>query len=89
MNEAALMHSANCIRERDRDAQEFRYVQRSAEQSIEWLAAGVLENQRHTIVLAGQRDWSRCPGSVEFGFEGKFMFEPLEALERRVFRGDK
>ena len=39
MNKAALMHSANCIRERDRDAQEFRYVQRSAEQSIEWLAA--------------------------------------------------
>jgi hypothetical protein len=89
MNKPALMHSADCIRERDRDAQELRYFQWSAEQSIERLASGVLEHQRHAIILATQRDWPRRPGSIKFSLERKFMFEPLDAPERRVFRSDK
>jgi hypothetical protein len=38
MDKGALMHLADCIRERDRDAQECRYFQWSAQQSIERLA---------------------------------------------------
>jgi hypothetical protein len=36
-----------------------------------------------------QRDWSRRPVSVKFGFERKFVFKPLDATERRFFRGNK
>jgi hypothetical protein len=51
MDKAALMHSADCIRKQDRDAQEFGYFQWLAEQSIERLTAGVLEDQRPAIIL--------------------------------------
>jgi hypothetical protein len=89
MDKASLMHSADRSRERDRDAQEFHYFQWSADQSIERLAAGILEHQRHAIVLPGQPDRPRRPRSIKFGFERILMFELLQATERGVFRGDK
>ena len=76
-------------RERDRDAQEMRYVQRPAEQPIERLAAGILEHQRHAVVVVRQRDRSRRPVSIKFGLERIFVLEPLDATERGVFRGNK
>lgn len=41
------MHVTERFCERDRDPQKFRYFQRSAEESIERLAAGILEHERH------------------------------------------
>jgi hypothetical protein len=49
MDQAALMHSAERSRERDRDAQELRELQRSAKQSIERHTAGILKHQRHAF----------------------------------------
>jgi hypothetical protein len=72
------MHSAERSRERDRDAQELRYVQCSAKKSIERRTAGILKHQRHAIVVARQRDWARRPVSVKLGFKRIFVLEPFE-----------
>src|SRR5258705_13459850 len=58
MDEATLMHMAERARERDRDAQEMRYVQWPAKQSIERRTAGILKHQRHTAVIVRKRDGS-------------------------------
>ena len=78
MDKASLMHAADRICERDRDAKEFNGLQRSTEQAIERLAAGILEQQRRAAVLVGQRDWARRPGSVKLGRERVFVFQALE-----------
>jgi hypothetical protein len=79
MDQASLMHSAERARERDRDAQERRYVKWPAKQSIEWRTAGILKHQRHAVVEVRQRHWSRRPVSVKFGLERIFVFKPLDA----------
>ena len=58
-----------------------RYVQWSAKQPIERLAAGILEHQRHAAVVVRQRDRSRRPVSIKFAFECIFVFKPLDATE--------
>src|SRR5882762_10770099 len=83
------MHLAESRRERDCDAQEMRYLQWSAKQSIERRTAGILKHQRHALVVVRQRDWSRRPVSVEFGFKRIFVFKPLDGTERGFFRGNK
>ena len=52
MNEASLMHPSEDSRQRNSDAQEFRYLQWLAEQSIERLSAWILQHQRHAVVVA-------------------------------------
>ncbi len=89
MDKPLLMHSAERPRERDRDAQERRYVQGSAEQSIERRAARILKHQRPAVIVVRQRDRSRRPVSVKFGSERIFVFKPLNATERSFFRGNK
>src|SRR3984957_9323430 len=89
MDQAALMHSAERSRERDRDAQELQELQRSAKQSIERHTAGILKHQRHAVVVARQRDRSGRPVGVKFTFEPIFVFKPLDATERAFFRGSK
>ncbi len=83
------MHLAERPRERDRDAQEMRYVQWPAKQSIERRTAGILKHQRHAVVVVRQRDWPRRPVSVKFVLERIFVFKPLDATERGFFRGNK
>jgi hypothetical protein len=89
MDKATLMHMAERPRERDRDAQELRYVQGSAEQSVDRRTAGILKHQRHAAVDVRQRDWSRRPVRVKFSFERIFVFKPLDATKRRFFGGNK
>jgi hypothetical protein len=83
------MHLAERPRQRDRDAQEMRYVQGSAKQSIDQRTAGILKHQRHAVVVVRQRDWSRRPVSVKFGLERIFVLKPLDATERGFFNGNK
>src|ERR1700682_5623196 len=89
MDQASLMYLAKRSRERDRDAQEMRYLQWSAKQSIERRTAGILKHQRHAVVVVCQRDWSRRPLSVKFALERIFVFKPLDATGRVFTRGDK
>src|SRR5712672_3004284 len=89
MDEATLMHMAERARERDRDAQEMRYVQWPAKQSIERRTAGILKHQRHTAVIVRKRDGSRRPVGVKFGLEGVFVFKLLDATGRSFFCGNK
>src|SRR5882724_1826323 len=89
MDEAALMYSAERARERDRDAQEMRYVQLPAKQSIERRTAGILKHQRHTAVFVRKRDGSRRPVGVKFGFERIFVFKPLDTTGRPFFCGNQ
>ena len=89
VDEASRMHLAERGRERDRDAQEMRHVQRPAKQSIERLTAGILKHQRRAAVVVRKRDGSRRPVGVKFGLERIFVFKPLDATERGFFRGNK
>src|SRR6202040_2210774 len=89
MDETSLMHPAERPRERDRDAQEMRYVQWPAKQSIGRRTAGILKHQRHAAVVVGKCDRSRRPVNVKFGLERIFVFKPLDATERGFFRGNK
>ena len=83
------MHLAERPRERDRDAQEMRYLQWPAKQSIERRTAGILEHQRHAAVVVRQRDRPRRPVRVKFSLERIFVFKPLDAIDRRLFSGGK
>ncbi len=89
MNKSSLMHLAERARERDRGAQKYCQFQRSTEQAVERFTARVREHQRQAVVVAGQCDWPRRPGSIQFGSERIFVFEPLEARERGIYRGDE
>jgi hypothetical protein len=89
MDEATLMHMAEGARERDRDAQEMRYVQWPAKQSIERRTAGILKHQCHTAVIARKRDGSSRPLGVKFGLERIFVFKSLDATGRGSFCGNK
>jgi hypothetical protein len=60
-----------------------------AEQSIEDHTARVLEQQRQAVVVAGDFDWVRGPGSIKVGPERVFMFESIEARKRGIFRRDQ
>jgi hypothetical protein len=82
MNKSSLMHLPERARERDRNAQKYCQFQRSTEQAVEGFTARVLEHQRQAVVVAGQCDWPRRPGSIQFGSERIFVFEPLEARKR-------
>ena len=59
------------------------------QQPIDRRTPGILEHQRHAAIVARQRDWSRRPVSIKFGFQRMFMFKPLNATERAFFRGSK
>jgi len=78
VDEASLMQPAECRRDCDRKAQKLCDVQRAANQSVERLTAGILEHERHAIIVFRQRDWSCRPASVELVFERTFMFEPFD-----------
>jgi hypothetical protein len=81
------MHAAQRARERDPDAQNFSECQGSTDQSIERFATGILEHQRHAVLVAGEFDRPRRPRTVEVGFECILMFEPLEGRGQAVARG--
>ncbi len=89
MDQASLVHSAERTRERNRDAQEMRYVQWPAKQSIERRTAGILKHQRHAVVVMCQRDRSRRPVSVKFSLERIFVFKPLDTTGRGFLCGNK
>ena len=89
MDQAPLVQMSERPRQRNRDAQEMRYVQRSAKQPIERCAAGIFKHQRHAVVVERQRDRSCRPGSVKFGFERIFVFKPLDASGRAFIRSNK
>jgi hypothetical protein len=89
MDQAALMHTAERPRKRDCDAKKMRYRQWSANQSLERRAAGILKQQRHAIVVVRQRDWSRGPVTVKFGFQRIFVFKPRDATERGFLCGNE
>ena len=78
VDQPVCVHLGDGVCKRDGDAQEWRDVQWPAEQTVKGLAAGVLEHQPDLVIVAGQCEWARCPGSVEIGFERIFVVEPLE-----------
>jgi hypothetical protein len=80
------MRLAQCFGERDRDAQKPGYSRWPAEQSIEDRAPRVLKYQRQAAAVAGKCDWARHPGDIQVGPERAFVFEPIEAAGRGIFR---
>src|ERR1700722_4960827 len=87
MDQASLMHPAEHARERDRDAQEMRYIQWSAKQSIDRRPAGILKHQRHAVVVMRQCDWSRRPRIVQIVLQSVFVSETIEAVRSLLRNG--
>ena len=82
------MHPPKRARERDRDAKEFRCMQRLAKQPVERRSAGILQHQRHAVVEVRQRDGLGRPVGVKLGLERVFVLEPFDRAQRRFFRGN-
>jgi hypothetical protein len=78
VDQPAHVHLADCRRERDRDAQKLRHIHRLAEQLIERLAAGILEQQRRSIAFAAKRERPRRPRGVERVPQFIFMGKAIE-----------
>jgi len=90
VDEASLMHAAERARERDRDAQEMRYLQWSAKQSTERRTAGILKHQRQAVVVVRQRDWPAPPSQRQVRALSAYSCSSrLNATERAFFRGNK
>jgi hypothetical protein len=83
VNQASLMHLAERRRQRNRDVQEMRRVERPAKQPIERRTPGILKHQRYAAVAVCQRDRSCRPVSFKFALERVFVFKPLDTTERR------
>ena len=75
-------------RQRDREAQESRQLQRLAEQSIEGIAAGILQHQHPAAVVADERQRPRRPGGIELLRESELMLE-LSKSRGGLLRGDR
>jgi hypothetical protein len=56
------------------------------EQSIERLTARILEYQRWSVVVMGEREWPCRPRPIELRPERVFVLEPPESRGRWIFR---
>lgn len=81
-NEPARIHdlieafAVDCIREGDRNAQKLRYLQWFAEESIERLAARVVEYEHRVPIAARERNRPRSPFRVQLACEFVFVHDP-------------
>jgi hypothetical protein len=65
VDKTALVQSAHCAGNTDRQPKEFLYRQRAIEQPAEQLAARVFEHERGPPLIAKQGNWLRRPIPIE------------------------
>jgi hypothetical protein len=76
MDEALVMHPTERIREGDRNAQKLGYLQWFAEESIERLAARVVEYEHCVPIVARERNRQHSPFRVQLACELVFVHDP-------------
>jgi hypothetical protein len=54
-------------RETNGDTQKLGHRHRSSQESLEWLAARVLEHEHGPPLMLGKRERSHSPGGIEIG----------------------
>ena len=87
MDEAALVRLAQRGGDADGEAQEASRFHRRADQALERLAAGILEQQRRSTAFAGKCERPCRPCGVEFVPQFIFMSEAIERRRWRALRG--
>ena len=87
VDEAALVRLAQRGGDADGEAQEASHLHRFADESLERLAARILEQQRCSTAFAGKRERPRRPCGVEFVPQFIFVSEAIERGRRRALRG--
>jgi hypothetical protein len=80
------MNLTECCRQTNGDAQEVRQLERAAEQPIEGVAAGVLQHGHSPPRAASESQRPHRPPGIQFGREGVFVLEPVEACRCRPVR---
>jgi hypothetical protein len=78
MDQPSSVHLTYRRRESNGDMQELAYLHRPAEQPLERLTAGVLEQQHEPSLAANKADRPRRPGGVKVSPQRVFMLEVLE-----------
>jgi hypothetical protein len=80
------MDLAKCGRQASGDMQEARQLERWTEDSIQGLAAGVLQHEQRPPLVASEGQRPHRPPGIQFGGEGVFVLEPVEACRCRPVR---
>src|SRR5258706_10253763 len=70
----------------DCQAQEEIHLERHAEQSLERLAAGILEHQRGPAALTKQLEWTHRPRPVQLLLQSIFVSKTIQSGRRRMLR---
>ena len=71
----------------DGELQKALHLQGRSEQSVERLAAGVLEHQHALPAFADERERSHRPRPVQFVLQSVFVSKAIEGGRRRMLRG--
>ena len=87
VDEAALVDLAEGRGDRDGEAQKAPHLHGRAEQSVERLAAGVLEHQHGPTAFAHELERPHRPRPVQLILQSVFVSEAIEGGGRRVLRG--
>ena len=87
VDEAAPVRLAQRGGDADSEAQEASRFHRRADESRKRLAAGILEQQRRSTALAGERERPCRPCGVELVPQFIFVGEAIEGSRQRALRG--
>ena len=82
VDDAALVQLAQCRDDADGEAQEACNLHRCAEQSVQRLAARILEHQHDLAALAHQLERAHGPGAVELVPQSIFVGEAIDTARR-------
>ena len=88
VDKAAPMQLSERRRQRDGEAEELRQLKRLAQHPLEGIAAGVLQRQHPTAVVADECQRARRPGRIELLRESELMLE-LSKSRGGLLRGDR
>ena len=88
VDKAAPVQLSERGRQRDGEAEKSRQLQRLAQHPLEGLAAGVLQHQHPTAVVADECQRARRPGWIELLRESELMLE-LSKSRGGLLRGDR
>jgi hypothetical protein len=89
VDEAAPVDLCEGPGDRDSDAQKTPHLHGHPEQSVQRLAAGVLEHQHDPTAFADELERSHRPSAVQFVPQSVFASEAIERGRCRLFRGGK
>jgi hypothetical protein len=79
VDETVLVYPAERSRQSNGETQELSQLHRRSNQSVEWLASGILEHEHGTAVVLCERDRANCPGGIQFASQRIFVLQAPKA----------